>query len=452
MNEANLIPELERMGDPLADRTVAELMALHAPGDTRGLVAATQLMRQWTRNGDLVAWQPETPGADPRVVGALQSYLSEGAVLPEWADPARVARAEQIFMEHGPLSCTLLFCTSLPECYALPHLAEVLQIAGQLEAHTEHRIRQTAAMVFPVMMRGGLLNAEGGGVAQVLKVRLIHASIRHLILQGKVAPSGASSPTTAGPPASLHEALMAHGWDADTRGVPCNQVELAYTLLTFSYSFLRGMRRLGQGLSRADEEAYLHAWNVMGHLLGIRRELMVHTMAEAEALFQGIQHHASSHQVAPDPRPALGQALIRTMAQSIRLPVIRHVPVPLTQWLIGNPTARLIGITEHVSWWTRATFRTGLAVTWAIDRFVGLMIPRFSLSRLFTRIVGYHLLTRFLLDQTRPLNLPDHLLGSLKDTVALWGHDPHASPWLNRLERQFTTAGPWQGASAGLSR
>ena len=52
------------------------------------------------------------------------------------------------------------------------------------EAHTEHRIRQTAAMVFPVMMRGGLMSPGGTGVAQVLKVRLIHATIRHLVLRG----------------------------------------------------------------------------------------------------------------------------------------------------------------------------------------------------------------------------------------------------------------------------
>jgi hypothetical protein len=60
----------------------------------------------------------------------------------------------------------------------------VLHVAGQLEAHTEHRIRQTAAMVFPVMLRGGLTDPSGCGVAQVLKVRLIHATIRHLILHG----------------------------------------------------------------------------------------------------------------------------------------------------------------------------------------------------------------------------------------------------------------------------
>ncbi|MCB2042404.1 MAG: DUF2236 domain-containing protein, partial [Rhodoferax sp.] len=65
------------------------------------------------------------------------------------------------FYEYGPLSCILLFCASLPECYVLPDLATVLHRAGQLEQHTEYRIRSTAAMIFPVMMRGGLSDASG---------------------------------------------------------------------------------------------------------------------------------------------------------------------------------------------------------------------------------------------------------------------------------------------------
>ena len=107
-------------------------------------------------------------------------------------------------------STTLLFCASLPECYVLPHLSEVLHVAGQLEEHTEYRIRQTAAMVFPVMMKGGLTTAGGGGVAQVLKVRLIHATIRHLILHG--APQEARGriepQPVAGGPANLQQALL----------------------------------------------------------------------------------------------------------------------------------------------------------------------------------------------------------------------------------------------------
>ena len=32
--------------------------------------------------------------------------------------------------------------------------------------------------------------------------------------------------------------------------------------------------------------------------------------------------------------------------------------------------------------------------------------PDFSLARLVTRVLGYHLLTKLLMDQTRPLNCP----------------------------------------------
>jgi hypothetical protein len=437
----------DRTGDALADATVAALMPATDPLDTTKLREASQLMAGWTTNGSLPLW-PATPmpGQNTESVAALQGYLAQGALLPGWADPEKVARAEQLFMEHGPLSCALLFCTSLPECYVLPHLAEVLHIAGQLEAHTEHRIRQTAAMVFPVMMRGGLLSPAGSGVAQVLKVRLIHATIRHLILRGE--PSKVSGPVARAPSeaprAGLYDSLMAHGWDPERQGMPCSQVELAYTLLTFGYCFLEGMRRLGQRLPEEDEEACLHAWNVMGHVLGIQRELMADTMAEARQLFQDIRQRALSHRADPDPRPPLGRALMQTMGKAIELPVIRHLPVPLTQWLIGPDTARKIGISENVPWLMQAVFRIGLTLTLGVDSVVRLVAPKFSFSRMFTRIIGYHVLTRFLMDQTRALNLPSHLQWPLQETIAAWSDDPHAPDWINHLENRFTTRGDWQ--------
>ena len=446
MNTNNTLEPLMHRADPLADDTVAALIPAATPRDTRAILQATRLMATWTTNASLTHWQPQMPQADAQVVQALQTYLEQGKVLPDWVDAAKVARAEQLFFDYGPLSCTLLFCSSLPECYLPPHLAEVLHIAGQLETNTEHRIRQTAAMVFPVMMHGGLLSDNGSGVAQVLKVRLIHATIRHLIVRGNPsAASGRIEPLVGGAaPVGLHEALLAHGWNVDAQGLPCNQVELAYTLLTFSYCFLQGMRKLGQRLSSADEEAYLHAWNVMGHVLGIESALMAHTMDEARSLFDRIQGLSRDQRPVADPRPALGAALMNTMAKSIRLPVIRHIPVPLTQWLIGRENAQLIGVAQRVSWLTQTVFWLGLGLTRLIDTLVQLVFPHFSLTRMFTRVVGYHLITRFLLDQTRPLTLPDHLLGPLHQTVAAWDKDPKASSWISRLEDSLTTKGPWR--------
>jgi hypothetical protein len=439
-----------RQADPLADRTVTAIVGgwdgTEATEDQalRRLVEATRLMAGWTTNASLATWNPPEASAAPGVVAALRAYLDQAAQLPGWVRPRDVERAEAVFMEYGPLSCTLLFCASLPQCYVLPYLAEVLHIAGQLEAHTEHRIRQTAAMVFPVMMKGGLLTDDGGGIAQVLKVRLIHATIRHLILrgtpeaaQGRIAPRSRARD-------DLHSALLSHGWDVDRQGLPCNQLELAYTLLTFGYVFLAGMRSLRIPLAPGDEAAFLHGWNVAGHVLGIRGELMAESMEEAAALFTDLQARAQDQAASPDVRPGLGGALIATMARSISVPVLRGLPVPMTRWLIGETNARAIGADRHVSGLTWLLFRAGLIVTRAVDALARIVWPRFSLTRLFTRAVGYHVLTRFLMDQTRPLNLPVALLGDMQQTVAGWSHDHHAPAWANWLEDRLTTSGSWR--------
>jgi uncharacterized membrane protein len=456
-------PDLEslaRQADPAADRAVAALVGPWAAGGAvvgegaRRLAQANRLMAGWTHNAALERGWSAGSGADPAVTRALEDYLAQGRRLPDWADVDKIRRAEAIFMEQGPLSCTLLFCSSLPECYLLPQLAEVLHIAGQLEQHTEHRIRQTAAMVFPVMMKGGLTDPQGAGVAQVLKVRLIHATIRHLILRGDpaqargtVPPIGVATGDAPGHKGGMYAALSAHGWDVDAQGLPCNQIELAYTLLTFSYSFLKGMRTLGLALPRQDEEAYLHAWNVMGHVLGVRRELMAWTMEEAQTLFGRMQAQAVVLPGQADVRPPLGRALIAAMARTIRIPVIRHLPVPLTRWLVGPTVAARIGVDEHVSWATRLLFQLGRLLVGTADGVARLVVPGFSLSRLFTRVIGYHLLTRFLMDQTRPLALPERVLHPMGAAVSAWSDDTAAPRWVNALEDRLTTVGDWHAAS-----
>jgi len=71
---------------------------------------------------------------------------------------------------------------------------------------------------------------------------------------------------------------------------------------------------------------------------------------------------------------------------------------------------------------------------------------RFSISRFITRVVGYQFMAKFLMDQTRPLKLPDHLLGSVADMMNSWSDDPKAPDWMNRLEDRMTIKGDWQAA------
>ena len=320
----DLLDLMQLRADPLADETMAKIMGdwrnLNASGESvegifsqtpewqtqhKKIAAVTKVFADWTSNENLRKWQPKT-GLAPEITAPLLHYVAASRELPEWADRAKMARAEELFMDYGALSVTLLFCASLPECYVIPDLSAVLHVTGQLEKHTDYRVRSTGAMVFPVMMPGGLTDPSGGGMAQIFKVRLIHATIRNLILRdspehavaelarnaaGVVPPLTAVSDAT-----NMHQVLFAHGWKTGEDGLPCNQEELAYTLLTFSYVFLRGLRTLGLGFTRRDEEAYLHTWNVTGHMLGIDRALMADTMEGAEKLFAQMQSRGRADQ------------------------------------------------------------------------------------------------------------------------------------------------------------
>jgi hypothetical protein len=104
---------------------------------------------------------------------------------------------------------------------------------------------------------------------------------------------------------------------------------MAGTILAFSYVILRGLDRLGYDrIPAADREAYLHRWNVVGHLMGVRGDLMATTMEQAEELFDAIRdpHMARSAQGV-----ALAAALVAFMES--------HVPA----WLpLAKPLPRLL--------------------------------------------------------------------------------------------------------------
>lgn len=449
-----VIPDnLQLHADPLADGIVERIVGQgyahpwspDAP-PWRRIAKANCLLAQWSDNASLA--DPCQPGSDSdedrEIASALNDYVQAARHLPGWADNDKIRKAENVFLDHSVLSCTLLFCASLPQCYVIPDLALVLHTAGQLEAHTEHRIRSTAAMIFPVMLPGGLTDAKGTGIVQILKVRLIHATIRHLILRGT--PERAVAPGAAAirPPLplpenarGLHQTMYHRGWDVAGLGLPCNQEEQAYTLLTFSHVFLQGLHQLGVGLAPEDEDSYLHAWNVAGHVLGIQPTLMAHDMQQGQALFSSMQASGMNEPVQPDPRPALTEALMQTMGNAIPWPLIQPWPRLLTRRLCGAATARALSLNAQAPWYSRGLFWLALTLCRGIDALARLVWPRFSLSGAVTRVMGRQLMAQLLLNETRPLNLPEHLLHQIRISVSPEAPPSHVPGWLHAVERRL---------------
>ncbi|MDD9932779.1 MAG: oxygenase MpaB family protein [Myxococcales bacterium] len=255
--------EMDDVADGVVDRVFAD-------GER---TAVNQLLVHIVRNDQLV------PADLPEIV---QNYLRETSALPGWADPRAIARAQEVFATHGPLCFAVLLGSSLPETYAIRSIAAVLGTTQQLEDHATRRILKTAQMLVDVMSPGGLAR-QGRGIRAAQRVRLLHASIRHLIL------TTARGEGTTGREGAMGRALTQTAWPTEERGAPICQQDMAYTVLTFSCVVVDGLRRLDQELSDADADAFVHTWAVVGSLMGVRDGLLPRSYVDAKRLFDAIQ-------------------------------------------------------------------------------------------------------------------------------------------------------------------
>lgn len=300
------LDSMRRVTDPVADDVVDTLFEQGEVG------AVNALMHELIANDQLVS---------DRLPSVVQRYLKETCAIPEWADSEKIKRAESFFAKNGLLITTTLTCASLPRCYACANGVQVLYLTARLETDTKRRIGETGQMVLDVMAPGGLAPL-GNGIRDAQKVRLMHAAVRHLILR-----SGR--------------------WNQEW-GAPINQEDLAGTLMSFSWTPLDCLRRLGIAVEPQDGEAYIHGWNVVGHLMGMRPEMLPANMVEAEELIDliGRRHFASS-----EAGREMTAALIDMVEETIPGPVFKGLPRTLIRFFLGDHIADLIGVPKGD--WTR---------------------------------------------------------------------------------------------------
>lgn len=310
---------MRAIGDPEADAVVASLY------ENGQIELANQLLAglQWDGGA------PPTDFPEP-----LREFLVTQSRLPPWADPARVERGQRLFMRHAMLSLGGLVCASLPSCYVMSKAVKVLGITQQLAFHPYQRVIATAQMVMAVMTPGGLGERQPG-VLSALRVRLLHASIRHLAMQ---LAANRRMPTLKAP---LFQALRSLHW-TPADGVPINQEDAAYTLLTFSIVMMDATVALGARPSAQEQADYLHAWNVVGHLMGVRQDLMARTVDEARAL----QRQILARQLGTTRE---GVLLSRSLTHALGVAlhshtVARHIYPMFTRHLIGDANADLLRV------------------------------------------------------------------------------------------------------------
>jgi hypothetical protein len=202
-------------------------------------------------------------------------------------------------------------------------------------------------------------------------------------------------------------------WHPDW-GTPINQEDLAGTLLAFSYVVADPMRRLGVRVPAKDVDAYLHLWNVIGHLLGVRDELLVRDVADAAALVDTIRRR--QFKASPEGQELTG-ALVNLLDELTPLHRFDDTIPPLIRHLIGDETADLLRVPES----DLADDLGPLAriAKWFFVHVLGRIehdLPRYQLMSRMAAPVGRDMLdSLFKLErggERAPFDMPDHLARS----------------------------------------
>jgi hypothetical protein len=291
--------------DPLADGVIERLFA-------QGSVPAVNAMMRTLVEND---------GAPPaELPEGVREYLAESARLPEWADPARMKLCEEVFWRYGPVMMTSLLCYSLPYCYAGRKGVQVLHLTGRLHSNPTRRVIETAQMLVDVLKPGGLSDG-GGGIRTAQKVRLMHAGVRH-----QVRVSGQWNPE----------------WDE-----PINQEDLAGVLMSFSWVMLDGMRKLGITVTDEEAEAYVHGWNVIGWVIGVREELLPRNVAAAKRLGDAI---ARRQFAGCKEGREMNAALVGMLQRIVPGDMFDFMPEMLMRRLLSNEWADMLGVRYNPRW------------------------------------------------------------------------------------------------------
>jgi len=276
------LDEFRLQGDALADE-VLEVFAKQYDSSVQLLVDKLENMMRMPSEGEINKIIQEHFPDEIEIQTALKKYFDHAIVLPDWIDAEKMTLGGHVFQDHVFSSIMILGCASLPSTYMCNPEAKVLGFTRRLIDDAPKRLVETAQMVTDVMGEGGLViqnkKLSGKGVQSILKIRLIHASIRHLMLHKEKLAIQQYTNKKNSLLTYVFDSLQDEcKWDGNKKpnkwikkddGIPINQEALAVILLTFSFVILRGLKKIGVKLSKQQQDAYLHSWNVVGYLLGV---------------------------------------------------------------------------------------------------------------------------------------------------------------------------------------
>ena len=128
------------------------------------------------------------------------------------------------------------------------NIAKSFMLTGRVRDRGVRRLGQNNRHMTEIFFPGGL-DRTGDGWKLSVRIRLIHARMRHLL-------NGSGE------------------WDAEAWGTPVSAAHLGFAIATFSARLLKHMKTLGARYTDEEYRSFMHVWRYSGHLMGIPETIL----------------------------------------------------------------------------------------------------------------------------------------------------------------------------------
>ena len=231
------------IGDPLAEAVVADLDAL-GDEESRRLIGAGMV-------GDETALRDA-----PR---SAREFFASCAEPPEWCDLPSFLPGVRLFHRNTRLVLAGMVGGVLVEGFST-NIAKSFFLTGRLRDQGVRRLKQNNRHMLEIFMPGGL-EQHADGWTHSIRVRLVHARLRHLLSNSD-------------------------DWDTDELGLPISSAHLGFAIAAFSARLLKHLKSLGASFDEEERRSLMAVWRYSGYLMGIPETILFRDEEDALEVFR----------------------------------------------------------------------------------------------------------------------------------------------------------------------
>ena len=232
------------VGDPEADAVVEYLNSLPRR-------ESVELMRagiERDQSSELLKTHP-----------VVRDFFLSMDSTPDWLDLEALHPAYRMFHHNTRLVLAGMLGGVLVEGFST-NISKSFFITGRLRDSGVRRLRQNNRHMVEIFIPGGL-ERLGEGWKLSVRVRLIHARVRNLL-------------------------LGSDDWDTPAWGMPVSMAHLGFAITAFSARLLRHMEQLGASFDDEERASFMQVWRYSGHLMGIPDTILFTDEADALRMFE----------------------------------------------------------------------------------------------------------------------------------------------------------------------